>query len=456
MNLLQIYGLANIYILIFWIVYKLVLNNSTNFHANRLYILFALLLAPLMPFIQNGLSTLFSSSAEIRSSHLYQFVFATIKTGNSPIPDYTKVSPDTQPILVFGILSGSILSLACLFHNHIKIARLRNQSKMMVIDGHKVFLGTETFVPFIYYKSIFIPQSVPVSDREMIIRHEYFHHLLRHQVDNSILQFFQAIFWLNPFVYLLRKEIVLLHEYQVDHLVVGSGTDPLQYQLLLIKCNAGNKKFSIANGLGFSNLKKRILIMNTKINQTRNWKYLVLFPIFAAILLVSGFTSISPASLTAMVQPVEKEIVEPDSIIIKVVDLSPKYRIKDGNEAVMILMNRKSQMAVDGRWPLESVEPALVETYKKKMENRFRNIDPSIINKDLEAIKIIVQKDRDASEPIYQKMLQSISAGISTLQDFYSQKLFSKSIPSLSTQEREQLLLLVPPVIYNSLPVLVK
>ncbi|MFH0761422.1 MAG: M56 family metallopeptidase [Bacteroidota bacterium] len=462
MNLFQIYGLANIYILIFWILYKLVLQNIRNFPANRLYILLALLFSPLMPLIQEGLSALYSSSTEITSSNLYQFVFSSITSGTSPVDYYSKVSPDIQQVLAYFIISGSVLSLACFLLNHIKITRLRTHSKMICMGGHKVFLNADPFVPFIYYNSIFIPHSVPVSDREMIIRHEKYHYKLGHHIDNSILQIIQALFWFNPFVYLLRKEIVLLHEYQVDHLVVASGTDPMQYQLLLIKYKAGSNKFSIANGLGFSNLKKRILIMNTKINQTRNWKYLLLFPAISAILLVLGLTSISPALLTAMVQPVKQEIVEPDSIKINVVDLSPDYRLKDPNEAVIVLMNRKSEIAFSAtQHPLKKIEPVqvesvLVEAYKKKMENRFRNIDPSMVNKDLKAIKIIVQKDRDANEENYRELLNKISAAIYSLQDLYSQKLFSKPFKSLASLEIEQILQLIPPVIYQDTPVMVK
>lgn len=41
--------------------------------------------------------------------------------------------------------------------------------------------------------------------------------------------------WFNPAAWLMRDELMLVHEYQADVAVIEHGNDPQEYQMLLIK-----------------------------------------------------------------------------------------------------------------------------------------------------------------------------------------------------------------------------
>ena len=56
-------------------------------------------------------------------------------------------------------------------------------------------------------------------------------------------------------MWLLRRELRDIHEYEADEAVISSGIDAKSYQLLLIRKAVGGRWYSIANSFNHSNLK---------------------------------------------------------------------------------------------------------------------------------------------------------------------------------------------------------
>ena len=88
--------------------------------------------------------------------------------------------------------------------------------------------------------------------------------------------------WFNPVAWLMRDELMLVHEYQADMAVIDGGHNPENYQILLIKKAVGARFTSLANSLNHSKLKKRITMMyKEKSGVGSHWKALALVPMFA-------------------------------------------------------------------------------------------------------------------------------------------------------------------------------
>ncbi len=68
----------------------------------------------------------------------------------------------------------------------------------------------------------------------------------------------------HPAMWLLRRELRAIHEYEADEAVLDSGVDARSYQMLLIKKAAGGRWYSIANSFNHSKLKNRITMMLRK------------------------------------------------------------------------------------------------------------------------------------------------------------------------------------------------
>ena len=91
---------------------------------------------------------------------------------------------------------------------------------------------------------------------EAIVLHEKAHLRLRHSFDLLVTDLAGCLQWFNPAMWLLRRELRAIHEYEADEAVLDSGVDARQYQLLLIRGKAaGGRWYQSPTALITVNLK---------------------------------------------------------------------------------------------------------------------------------------------------------------------------------------------------------
>jgi len=146
-----------------------------------------------------------------------------------------------------------------------------------------VLQSNEVSVPFIYQNSIILPKSIFSEEESMVINHEALHHKYGHHIDNYLFSIFQALFWVNPIILLLKRALSLNHEYQVDKQIVSVGVDPIVYKLTLVKFSVGSRNFSLVNRLSNSNIKNRIIMINKNYIQKGKWKLFLSIPIMGIV-----------------------------------------------------------------------------------------------------------------------------------------------------------------------------
>ena len=241
----------------------------------------------------------------------------------------------------------------------------------------------------------------------------------------------------------MKRELSQLHEYQVDNLVVSSGIDPVEYNFILIRFRAGMQKFAIANGLKNSRIKKRIIMINTRISKKGNWKYFLLIPAICILLLSLSFSSIKPEKADNIPLPAVESVQEKDSVKIKLITLPEDFIIqnnkniaivpKDLESVILVLMNKISDVAINGKFAPEGKRVSmLIREYEKSREDRFfQNQSPKV--------KIITQKDMNAVEEDYKALLDEISTAIYTMHESWAKELYNKPFNELNTRWQKQL-----------------
>ena len=118
-------------------------------------------------------------------------------------------------------------------------------------------------------------------------------------MDLLIAQAVCIVNWFNPAAWLMRDELMLVHEYQADMAVIDRGHDAQEYQMLLIKKAVGARFPSLANSLNHSKLKKLITMMyKAKSGAGRKWKALALVPALALALGLTGVPVVRAAVST--------------------------------------------------------------------------------------------------------------------------------------------------------------
>lgn len=95
--------------------------------------------------------------------------------------------------------------------------------------------------------------------------------------------------WINPCIWLLRKEVRYNMEYLADHTVLEKGFDHTAYQYHLVGLAHQQAGVGLYNSFSMLHLKNRILMMNKK--RTHGFsrtKYILFIPLIIALLISSN------------------------------------------------------------------------------------------------------------------------------------------------------------------------
>ena len=103
------------------------------------------------------------------------------------------------------------------------------------------------------------------------------------------------ICWVNPFVWLLKREVRHNLEYLADDTVLESGYDSRSYQYHLLGLAHTNRSVtSLSNNFNMLHLKNRISMMNKKRSRSiGRTKYLIFIPVVGALLILSNVDALA-------------------------------------------------------------------------------------------------------------------------------------------------------------------
>lgn len=263
------------------VFYKLLLETSSVHKFKRFYLLGALVLALVIPsltFIEYIVVEEFTSFVVPN--------FDLIETSSLVVEvDYT-------PIILWSIYGFGVLIFLlkfCRNLNHI-ISRIQGNPKLKSEGFINVLVSNlkipHTFFSYIFFnKDKFEHNSIP---REVLV-HEQAHARQKHSIDIIFLEVLQIIFWFNPLIYLIKRDVKLNHEFLADRAVIDIGIKPAAYQTILLAFSSNAQHQELANAINYSSIKKRFTVMNTHTSKRSIWmRSVLLLPILA--ILLYGFT----------------------------------------------------------------------------------------------------------------------------------------------------------------------
>ncbi|MCP4442958.1 MAG: transglycosylase SLT domain-containing protein [Aureispira sp.] len=114
---------------------------------------------------------------------------------------------------------------------------------------------------------------------------------LYHSIDRVLTELLFVFQWFNPFMYWFRKDLIAVHEYQVDSEMLGAGTDSILYQQLIVKYASLSNSYYFGNHFSQSLTLNRIkMIANNKsFSPYQSFRILVLIPVAFALLCLFSF-----------------------------------------------------------------------------------------------------------------------------------------------------------------------
>jgi TonB family protein len=284
-------------IIVLWLAYQVLFNNSNRLKFNRIYLLTALLFSLALPFIgmQMGQSSpqMVSLKQNLFGGAFLNEIIVTPE-GQTALPEAEATTETaSQPRVQLGIwqfVAGvyviGVAAMLLLFLIKVgKLVVLIVRSPKEKREGYTaVFTGKEQG-SFSFFRYAFFPDENVAPD---IVRHELSHIAHHHSWDILFAEVMMILQWFNPFVYKYKKELQSLHEYQADRDVVATGVDKRDYMMLILQqCTAAD--FSgMSNNFSLILTKKRIKMI-TRNEKAKGlwWRLLATLPVLAILLIAN-------------------------------------------------------------------------------------------------------------------------------------------------------------------------
>ena len=279
--------------------------------------------------------------------------------------------------------------------------------------GIKLLVYDYEISPFSWMNHIVMSRKDWQENGKAIIAHETAHIQKHHSLDILVVDFCIILQWFNPVVWLLKRELQNIHEYEADEEVINQGINAREYQLLLIKKAVGSRRFSIANSFNHTSLKKRITMMcKRKSNPWARLKYIYVLPL--AALAVSAFASpeisnelseISKSKVSDLAEIVkvfadkndvsneslgnDGQMTAPqDTLVFEVVEVPPRF--PGGDVKLMEYLSRTVRYPVEAQ--KKHVQGRVILHFIIEKDGSVsnvrvaRSVDPSL---DAEAIRVV-------------------------------------------------------------------
>lgn len=284
---------------LFYSFYRLLLGEETFHRFNRVALLALLVVSFVLPLVVLGGETIELQQPSGTTANI--IVHGAVAT--------TGVASDQPYIFGWGhvLLFLYIIGfLACVCYHAVSYIRLgmlfRKAHREPLPDymqgecsaNVKLHVHDEEISPFSWMRRIVVSRRSLEENGGEVLRHELAHITHRHSWDLLLVDVCTLFQWFNPAVWLLKRELRTLHEYEADEAVIKGGIDTKEYQRLLIKEAVGTRLYSMANNLNHSSLKKRITMMlKRKSNPWARLKYLYVLPLAAASVAVFARPEVS-------------------------------------------------------------------------------------------------------------------------------------------------------------------
>ena len=283
--------MVNIYLVLFYAFYALLLKRETFFQLNRVYLVASAALSFFIPVIQaDWVKNLFITQKVQYTIYsnpviLYQF---------KPIKD----TPFTMGSLLVIIYLAGIVALTGKFIWQTTVLR-------------RMLKHPKTTDAYSFFRKINIGREH--AGNKAIQAHEHAHAAQLHTADVMLAELVMIINWFNPVVYLYRSAVKDIHEFIADNYVLNAGSGKKEYALLLVSQAMDVPVHVLVNPF-FNNslLKQRIIMLQkNRSNRISLLKYGFSAPLFILMLILSSATVNNSKAVKSINLKIEKIVLLP-------------------------------------------------------------------------------------------------------------------------------------------------
>lgn len=240
---------ANCYGFLFYCFYLLLLKGRSSHTWNRAYLLSVALLSLALPLVRISLPHTYTPV-------MVQQLRAVTLPEISPVAGGAAAAPWYSGWTLLTI-AYSLITFICFSRFLYRMAALRRflgRQQLIQQDGYRLALNTG-IGPASYYRTILFPGT---DIDPLILEHEKAHIRYCHHYDRLLLQLLQCFFFPVLPLYLVSRELSLVHEFEAD---AAAGKDQEDYIRVLLSEHLGLPAFALLQPFFRHPLRRRIAML---------------------------------------------------------------------------------------------------------------------------------------------------------------------------------------------------
>lgn len=269
------------------VYYLLVLRNKKFHQYNRFYLLGVALISWIVPLIK-----IFWQQE--RSGVRQVDLLNVVASNNSEMEALVTAKQESLDLLSllpnFYVGVSICLALAMLVSLY-RIYKIYREHECTNLQQFYLVMTRVKGTPFSFFSYIFWNAEIDIQTPagKQILQHELTHVKQYHSIDKIVMQLNLIVGWFNPFFWLLKKELDMIHEFIADKKSVENGDAASLAQMLLTTAYPG-QQFSLTNPFFFSPIKRRLKMLTNTKNPTFNYlRRLIVLPLLAVVVLLFAF-----------------------------------------------------------------------------------------------------------------------------------------------------------------------
>lgn len=221
-------------------------------------------------------------------------------------------SPDSvsvwQVVVIAIYIAVTLIFLALLCRDLIKIARLRRKGTISRKSGYTLVETDAVTSPFTFWRTVYIGGGMEMGEREVVLAHESSHARHLHTLDKLLLSLLRAGYWFNPFYWMALSSLAQLQEWEADRDTLEGGVDLQTFRMTIFKQMFGYYP-DLSSALIQGPLKKRFAMMVGGIKSRRPALRLgAALPLAALLVVMFGATACPSPKKTQEAEPIQKNV----------------------------------------------------------------------------------------------------------------------------------------------------
>lgn len=371
------------------VYYLLVLRNKKFHQYNRFYLLGVAVVSWIVPLIKIVWD---QQHAGVRQVDIINVV-ANGNTAVEALLASKQASFNWLSILPNIYVGVSLFLATAMVFALLRIYKMYKSYECNNLQQFYLVMTREKGTPFSFFSYIFWNAEIDIQTPagKQILQHELTHVKQYHSIDKIGIQLILIVGWFNPFFWLLKKELDMIHEFIADKKSVENGDTASLAQMLLTTAYPG-QQFPLTNPFFFSPIKRRLKMLTNVKNPSFSYaRRIVVLPLLSIVVLLFAFR----AKEEKMIAPISMMDTTKKVMIVQGYKISPEDTLiasKEKSKSVVIRMDGAGA-STNGQKPLFVLDGEVIS------ESIMSVIDPTKIEsigvlKDASAIAVFGEKGK--------------------------------------------------------------